>query len=112
MSPTQKIISVVVLGALSGSACATASSTVNPRSPVHWQTRLDADNPLTGKIWDVSARAFIAEGDLHKRLASSRFVAGGETHDNPDHHLLQAGLLAAIRSSGRAPTVVFSSGML
>jgi len=63
------------------------------------------DHPLTGRIWDVAAGAFIAEDRLLDRLASVRFVVAGESHNNPDHHLLQLRILESIVKTGRRVSV-------
>ncbi len=71
-----------------------------------WLTALDRDNALVGKAWDVKASAFVEEGAALKRLAAARFVLLGERHDNPDHHRLQARVIAQLAKEGRQPAVV------
>jgi uncharacterized iron-regulated protein len=80
----------------------------NTRSPdASWETTVEKDHPLVGKIWDVSAGAFIDPATLSQRLMLGRFVLLGEKHDNADHHRLQAWLLRELISHGRRPAVGF-----
>jgi uncharacterized iron-regulated protein len=72
-----------------------------------WQNRLGREHKLIGGIWDPTARHFITEEDLIKRLAAADFVMLGEKHDNADHHRLQAHMLRALADAGRRPVVGF-----
>jgi uncharacterized iron-regulated protein len=72
-----------------------------------WQAPIGRDHPLVGRIWDVTAGAFIDSAALVDRLSRGRFVLLGEQHDNPDHHRLQARLLRALIVYGRRPAVGF-----
>jgi uncharacterized iron-regulated protein len=72
-----------------------------------WLTKLDADNALVGKIWDVKAAAFVESRAAMARLVKSRFVLLGERHDNPDHHRLQARVVEQLLTAGRRPALVF-----
>ncbi|WP_437810089.1 ChaN family lipoprotein [Sorangium sp. So ce1078] len=87
----------------SGSAPAKAS----PADAQPWQSALDRDHALVGKLWDVKAGAFVEVAALAPRLASARFVLLGERHDNRDHHRLQARVLEQVAAGGRRPRVVF-----
>src|SRR5262249_61681824 len=68
---------------------------------IEWESPVEREHPLVGKVWDVSANTTISESTLNARLAGSRFVILGERHDNPDHHALQAKLVRALAESGR-----------
>lgn len=70
-----------------------------------WQTRLDRDHALVGKIWSVAKASFVEEAEL--RAALRGYVLLGEKHDNPDHHALQARLIGAMVAAGRHPAVAF-----
>jgi uncharacterized iron-regulated protein len=72
-----------------------------------WQAPLGRAHPLTGIIWDVRAAAPISPETLVSRLATRRYVLLGEKHDNPDHHRLQAWIVAALIAAGRRPAVAF-----
>jgi uncharacterized iron-regulated protein len=67
----------------------------------------DRSHPLVGRIWDARAGRFVDEAALAAAVAAADFVLLGETHDNPDHHLLQARLLRAMLEGGRRPAVAF-----
>lgn len=74
---------------------------------MEWRSSLDADHPLVGRIWDTRTGAFIDEASVTQEAAGARHVLLGERHDNPDHHALQARVLAALVASGRRPAVVW-----
>jgi uncharacterized iron-regulated protein len=65
------------------------------------------DHPLAGRIYDVGAGAEIDEGALLEALARASFVLLGESHENADHHRLQARLVAGLAARGGAPAVAF-----
>ena len=73
--------------------------------PEKWQSQHFANNPLVGQIF---------KGDGEKTTAASlalaarlyRYVLLGEQHDNPDHHRIQANLIAAVVADKRRPSVV------
>lgn len=113
-------VSALVLGACAGSSTgapavapsnggvAGAGQPNAPRAAAEaWLTKLDRDNALVGKIWDVKASAFVDVSALVKDLAAARFVLLGERHDNPDHHRLQARVIEQLVQAGRKPAVVF-----
>lgn len=69
-----------------------------------WQSKLDATNPLVGRLWDTRARAFLDEDAMLRQANEADVVLLGEKHDNPDHHRLQARVLQGV--AARKPTVV------
>src|SRR4051812_43244313 len=75
-------------------ACASTPS----RAPLY------PEHPLIGKIWNGTA--FVDEEVLDAAVRSAEFALLGETHDNPDHHALQARLVRAA-AQGRKPGIVF-----
>lgn len=75
--------------------------------PEAWTSRFGRDRPLVGQIWDVNRRTAIDKVILEQRLADADFVLLGEKHDNPDHHRLQANLVAGMIRVGRRPAVAF-----
>lgn len=103
-----RMLVAVVLGCVACGGAApppakTAPRVVPPSSK--WQSQLDRDHALVGKVWDVAAKSFIEPAKLWSRLASARFVLLGERHDNPDHHRLQARTMSALLQAGRHPAV-------
>ncbi len=70
-----------------------------------WQSPHFRDHGLVGKIWSTGTGTFIPAGDLAETLATRDLVLIGETHDNGDHHQLQAWLIGRI-ADGRRPAVV------
>ena len=90
-------VTIIVAGLLLG-ACTSNSM---------WTTSQGVDHGLVGRIWDVRAERFITETDLADDAALAMFVLLGEKHDNPDHHLLQSKVLAALIERGRRPVVAY-----
>jgi uncharacterized iron-regulated protein len=72
-----------------------------------WLTSLDRGHPLVGRIWSVRRHAFVDASAVVADAGRARFVLLGEKHDNPDHHRLQAEVLAALVAAGRRPAVAF-----
>jgi uncharacterized iron-regulated protein len=72
-----------------------------------WLAPLHRDHPLAGKIWDVGAARFVPEAELDAALLRADVVLLGETHDNPDHHVLEARLVRALTAAGRRPALAF-----
>lgn len=54
-----------------------------------------------GRIWDVNASAFVSQDALFDRLAQSRYIILGETHDNPEQHRLQRSVLEGLAARGQ-----------
>jgi uncharacterized iron-regulated protein len=72
-----------------------------------WQSPVDREDRLLGRIWDVADGRFVDEGTMAPRIVQTRYVLLGEKHDNPDHHVLQARLIRVLTAVGRRPTVAF-----
>ncbi len=66
-----------------------------------------AEHPLVGRFWDVHAGRWVDEATVATAVAGADFAFLGETHDNPEHHRLQARMLAAAVRAGRHPAVAF-----
>ena len=88
------------------SACAGARAPPAPAPlAVAWQSPLHRDHPLAGRIWDVRRGRPGSAAELEAAAAAARFLLLGESHDNPDHHTLQARLLRAVTATGRRPAL-------
>ncbi len=116
------IKSLALVGALALAGCqsanqdtATGPAIAPPQAEnpwQDWQSNKDT-SPLLGKIWSTHDQAFITPAQLSTALAARTFVLLGETHDNADHHLLQAWAIDALAAKGRNPAIVwemFDSG--
>ncbi len=68
---------------------------------------LHRDHPLVGVIWSTGDREAVGRAEALDRLAGADLVILGETHDNPDHHRLQAEFIEELVERGRRPSVVF-----
>lgn len=82
-------LSVLVAPCMAGEA---------PPSPT-----LAGGSPLVGRIWDAKAKRMLSSDDLVDRALAGGIVVLGETHDNPDHHALQAWMVRRIVDAGRRP---------
>lgn len=72
-----------------------------------WLSPLARDHPLVGRVWQPVPGRFTAPADVAQAAAAADFLLLGETHDNPDHHRLQARLVGVAAETGRRPAVVF-----
>ena len=72
--------------------------------PGEWRSAHFRDNPLVGSLRTGEGQA-LDMARLDAALAGARYVLVGETHDNPDHHRIQAAIVAGL--AGRRPAVVF-----
>lgn len=78
-----------------------------PAEGSSWQSAIAVDHPLAGRIFDLGAGVEIGEPELVGALARVRFVILGESHENEDHHRLQAQVLRGLAARGAAPAVAF-----
>ena len=72
-----------------------------------WVSPLHQDHPLIGKIWQPSAGRFVPRRKLELQARRAEFIVLGETHNNRDHHNLQAELVRGLIAAGRRPALVF-----
>ncbi len=99
-----KLLSVIFLLL---SATAATASTPQGAPPIDaWQSPLEQGHPLAGRLWDAANGQFVAPEALLPRLRSADYLLLGETHDNADHHRLQAWLIREA-GQGSKPAVVF-----
>lgn len=75
--------------------------------PRMWLSPHGADHRLTGRCFAPAEGRYLDEAAVAARFAAARYVLLGETHDNPDHHLLQAQAIRALVDAGRRPAVAF-----
>ncbi|HTH15325.1 MAG TPA: ChaN family lipoprotein [Magnetospirillum sp.] len=75
--------------------------------PPAYVAPLERDHTLVGKVWLPASQSFIEPAELVTRAEAADAVLLGETHDNPDHHALQAWMLARLLASGKRPLVAF-----
>ncbi|HEX2679656.1 MAG TPA: ChaN family lipoprotein, partial [Polyangiales bacterium] len=103
---------VLAAFALLGCAAPNLPPAPPPKSPVvapstfEWRAKLDRDHPLVGKIWDVKAGDFVEPERVIEEAAKVPYVLLGERHDNPDHHRLQARVVAELVKAVRHPQLV------
>lgn len=87
--------------------CAVLLSACALHARHHWQTSVQRDHPLVGRVWAVAEQRFVRADTLLDVLSRAWFVLLGEKHDNPDHHRLQARIVRGLVRAGRRPAVVF-----
>ncbi len=71
-----------------------------------WVSKLGKEHPLVGRVWSTASQETILPAEVVRAAAEADVVLVGETHDNPDHHKLQAWLLRQLASKGKRPAVV------
>lgn len=76
-------------------------SSVRQAPGTSWRSERHREHPLVGRVWDVASERFVARSALDAAVAGAELVLLGEVHDNPDHHRLQAELLAAAARARR-----------
>jgi uncharacterized iron-regulated protein len=74
------------------------------QSSPEWIHPYGAGHPLAGSIYDVARQSPVDEAALLAELATADFVLLGETHDNLDHHRLEARVVEALGSGERPLT--------
>ena len=72
----------------------------------NWASSYYRDHSLVGSIWDTEKNAWITHKQLILELLEYDYILLGESHNNVDHHLLQAGILNSLVAAGAKPTVV------
>jgi uncharacterized iron-regulated protein len=105
-SATLLLFLAVVACASSSAQLVAARRVGEPIAPARdWSSRLLRDHPLVGKIWDAREGRFVDEAALTAAAADAKVLLLGETHDNVDHHLLQARTVRSVVAVGRWPAV-------
>lgn len=111
MRPTSILPLALLPLALLAAACASPRALPAPSAPppapftFTFETTLDRDHPLVGRVWDVARKRFVTPEDALAALASAHVALLGEKHDNPDHHRLQGKVIDAMVARGRHPAV-------
>ncbi len=70
-----------------------------------WRAAHDLDHPWVGRIADLNREQWIDADTLFRELRRATFVILGEQHDHPDHHRLEARVIAELAAGGRRPAV-------
>jgi uncharacterized iron-regulated protein len=94
-------IALIAICALWGADTARASPL-----PAKWLSQHGSDHPLAGQTFTGSGKRVRIESVL-QQARLTRYVLLGEVHDNPDHHLIQAGIIDALADDRHRPSVVF-----
>ena len=84
----------MLVAAFTTIGCGAAPTSAGSEFTFEWQTSVYADHPLVGEIWSTAEQRFLKQGTLLKRLRSASPLLLGERHDHPDHHRIQARVVA------------------
>lgn len=76
-------------------------------TPPSFTAPLERNHPLVGKLWLPGEGRFTSVDEVVARARAAQAVLLGETHDNPDHHALQAWMVDRITAEGARPLVAF-----
>ena len=96
--PTRTLVRFVVLAALSIAPILAAAAAEPPPAAT-----VPGGSALAGRVWLPAANRMIPPDELVNRVLADGIVILGETHDNPDHHALQAWMARRIVAAGRRP---------
>ncbi|KIL97031.1 putative Lipoprotein [Paramagnetospirillum magnetotacticum MS-1] len=64
---------------------------------------LSGDHPLVGRVWAPATGKWSSPQGVMEGALGAGIVLLGETHDNADHHALQAWMLRELAKAGRRP---------
>ena len=70
------------------------------------QGQQGSEHRLAGQIYRVADGTQVSEATLIADASAADFVLIGERHDNPEHHRLQARLVAALEAQSQGPRAV------
>ncbi len=93
----------IVASPLKAETSLTSEKLSNPKT---WQATKNKDHPLIGKIWSSKKAGYIRPDELADDLLTKPHILLGEIHDNPDHHSLQAKIIAALSTKSIKPALV------
>jgi uncharacterized iron-regulated protein len=102
---TRRYIVLALLWLTAAEGCATQQPVLQPANG--FTHRLGRTHVLAGRVLDVATRELVAPAELLGALNNARFALLGETHDNRDHHLLQAQLIQELAHRHPRPSVGF-----
>jgi len=72
-----------------------------------WKSKGHLEHTLTGRVYAAKKGLFLTPIELADKLAVNDYILLGETHDNLDHHILQAWLINRIAHYDRRPAIVW-----
>jgi uncharacterized iron-regulated protein len=106
ISPYHRLRRFAALSALTFAALGCGTTTAF--TPAGGYTlALGSRHPLVGQIIAGSSGQRVSSAQLTQAIDQTRYLVLGETHDNADHHLLQAELLAQFLESHTGASVGF-----
>jgi uncharacterized iron-regulated protein len=101
------VLAIAILCAAAAAQGAEAPGAPGAPGGAPWVSAHARGHPLAGRIWQPLTARFVAPEAVVAEFGQARFVLLGEKHDNPDHHSIQAWLVARMIAAGRRPAVAF-----
>jgi lipoic acid synthetase len=101
------LVATLVAAGCAGRPIPPSAADPRPFGGREWRSPKDRSHPLVGYALSPRDGRWVDRAELEGALASADYVILGETHDNEDHHRLQAELLSAALAGGRRPAAAF-----
>ena len=76
-------------------------------SVAEWQTEIRSNNPIVGKIWDITNQRFITQQKLFNAMKQKDWILLGENHETDIHHELQTEILGLLSQKKILGNVAF-----
>ncbi len=105
MSNPFPLLAIVLLTACASSRPCPNAPSVPATFQEPWVSTKYRNHPLVGRAFDVKTGKPVDAATLDAAAAKADYVLLGETHDNPDHHRLQARMIRAVTAAGRRPAL-------
>lgn len=110
MNPRRSV--TLVAGMLLCAACAGGPRPPRPTDPrafgaEPWTSPRERSHPLVGYALSTREERWVGAEEIAAALVKADLVFLGETHDNADHHRLQAAFLKRLLAGGRRPALAF-----
>ncbi|MBR9971076.1 ChaN family lipoprotein [Magnetospirillum sulfuroxidans] len=80
---------------------------VRAETPPAFTSPQERDHPLVGHIWRPATQSFLSPQSLAEQAEKADIVLLGETHDNADHHALQAWMVRRLMETPIKPLLAF-----
>ena len=106
------LVALALASTLLAGGCAGRPVPPTARDPrafgaLEWKSPLEREHPLVGYALSTRDERWVDAAEIRAALAKAEFVFLGETHDNEDHHRLQAAFLEAALAGGKRPALAF-----
>ena len=96
---------IISIPSVLGAASLTLALCANTASADLLQSFRSADAPLSGQLWDLRADSFVDSTTFLNELEPGSWLLLGETHENVDHHNIQALFINQLAQQSRMGTL-------